>query len=164
MLFRSPFEQKSLPSFYYIAPPDPKWPEAQQKAYVMSRSDMLFTSAHEVYPGHFVQGQWMRRAPTRVQKMLDSYSFVEGWAHYTEQMMIDEGFGKEEPQNRLGKLSGALLRDCRVLASIGIHTEGMSVERATELFASECHQDRATAREHRLTTTQHGSMAPPPRA
>jgi uncharacterized protein (DUF885 family) len=89
----------------------------------------------------------MRHAPTRVQKMIDSYSFVEGYAHYAEQMMIEQGFGAADAQNRLGELSGALLRDCRVLASIGIHTEGMTIAAAAELFEQTCRQDAATARE-----------------
>ncbi|HMJ12784.1 MAG TPA: DUF885 domain-containing protein, partial [Polyangiaceae bacterium] len=140
-------------AFYYITLPDPAWPKREQQEYVMTHGNLVATSVHEVYPGHFVQGQWMRRAPTRVQKMLDSYSFVEGWAHYVEQMMIEEGFGAEDPQHRLGQLADALLRDCRVIASIGIHTQGMSVGEAARLFESACHQDAATAREQAVRGT-----------
>ncbi len=140
-------------AFYYITLPDPSWPKREREQYVMTYGNLLATSVHEVYPGHFVQGQWMRRAPTRVQKMMDSYSFVEGWAHYVEQMMVDEGFGAEDEQYRLGQLADALLRDCRVLASIGIHTEGMSVPEAARLFETACHQDTATAREQAVRGT-----------
>jgi uncharacterized protein (DUF885 family) len=147
-----PFETAEE-AFYYITSPDPAWPKREQEEYVMTYGNLLATSVHEVYPGHFVQGQWMRRAPTRVQKMMDSYSFVEGWAHYVEQMMVDEGFGSEDPQYRLGQLADALLRDCRVLASIGIHTEGMSVGEAARLFETACKQDTATAREQAVRGT-----------
>lgn len=147
-----PFDTATA-AYFYITLPNPAWPKAEQRAYVMSYGNLLGTAIHEVYPGHFVQGQWLRRAPTRVQKMFDSYSFAEGWAHYAEQMIIDEGLGKDDPQNRLGQLSGALLRDCRVLASIGIHTEGMTVEAAAHLFANECLQDPASAREQAVRGT-----------
>jgi uncharacterized protein (DUF885 family) len=79
--------------------------------------------------------------------MVSSYSFTEGWAHYTEQMMVDQGFGADDPQARLGQLSDALLRNCRFVVSIGIHAEGMSIEEATKRFQEDCFQDAAGARE-----------------
>jgi uncharacterized protein (DUF885 family) len=114
---------------------------------------LLSTTVHEVYPGHFLQGQWERRAPTRVQRIFGSYSFVEGWAHYAEQMMIEEGFGAEDPQNRLGQLADALLRNCRFAASLGIHTEGMTLDQAQKRFQKDCFQDKATAREQAVRGT-----------
>ncbi|MFS8070069.1 MAG: DUF885 family protein, partial [Byssovorax sp.] len=107
-----PFETRATTAFYYITRPDPTWPRKEQEEYLMPMGILLATTVHEVYPGHFLQGQWIRKAPTRAQKMLSSYSFVEGWAHYGEQMMIEEGFGAEDPQNKLGQLSDALLRNC----------------------------------------------------
>ncbi|WP_437733362.1 DUF885 domain-containing protein [Sorangium sp. So ce1335] len=148
-----PFEREGLEAFYYITKPDPSWPRKEQEEYVMPRGTLLSTTVHEVYPGHFVQGLWENRAPTAVQKMFGSYSFVEGWAHYAEQMMIEEGFGKEDPQSRLGQLADALLRNCRVVVSLGVHTEGMGLDAAERRFVDDCFQDRATAREQAARAT-----------
>jgi uncharacterized protein (DUF885 family) len=148
-----PFDKPGLVAYYYITLPDPTWPAKEQEEYIMTYSNLLSTSVHEVYPGHFVQGLWQKRAPTFAQKALESYSYVEGWAHYAEQMMVDEGFGDEDPQNRYGQLMDALLRNCRFVASIGIHTEGMTLAEAEERFVRDCHQDRATARQQAVRGT-----------
>jgi uncharacterized protein DUF885 len=141
-----PFESAKS-AFYYLTIPDKSWPRKDREAYLGTVGDLLGTTIHEVYPGHFVQGRWQEHAPTRVQMASANYAFVEGWAHYTEQMMIDEGFGRDDPANELAMLHGALLRNCRFAASIGIHTKGMTVEQAAKHFVEECHQDSATARE-----------------
>ncbi|CAN98459.1 putative secreted protein [Sorangium cellulosum So ce56] len=148
-----PFERKGLEAFYYITKPDPSWPRKEQEEYVMPRGTLLSTTVHEVYPGHFVQFLWESRAPTDAQKMFGSYSFVEGWAHYAEQVMIEQGFGKEDPQSRLGQLADALLRNCRVVVSLGVHAEGMSLDEAERRFVDDCFQDRATAREQAVRAT-----------
>jgi len=142
-----PFETERR-AFYQITLPDAAWPKKEQDDYVPEYGTLLATTVHETYPGHFVQFQFVAKAPTKVQKMAGSYSFIEGWAHYTEQLMLaEEGFKKDDPQYRLGQAKDALLRDCRFLASIGIHTEGMTVEQATKLFEDKCHVDHASARE-----------------
>lgn len=148
-----PFDPKGLEAFYYMTMPDPAWPKKEQEDYIMTAGTLLATTVHEVYPGHFVQALWAHRAPTNVQKMFRSYSFTEGWAHYVEQMIIDEGLGKRDPQNRLGQLRDALLRNCRVVASLGIHAEGMTLEAAEQRFVDDCFQDRATAREQAARAT-----------
>jgi uncharacterized protein (DUF885 family) len=147
-----PFE-KARSAYYQLTIPDKTWPEKERQAYLGTLGDLLGTTIHEVYPGHFVQGRWIERAPTRVQKAYQSYSFVEGWAHYSERMMIDEGFGKDDAGNRLAMLHGALLRNCRFAASIGIHTKGMTVEQAEKRFALDCHQARAEAHEQAVRGT-----------
>ena len=147
------FEDPSLSGYYYLTLPDPTWPAKEQEDYLMPRGILLSTTIHEVYPGHFLQGQWIRRAPTRAQKLLDSYSFVEGWAHYGEQLMIEEGFGADDPQNRLGQLSDALLRDCRFVVAVGVHAKGMSLDAAEKRFVDDCKQDKATAREQAARAT-----------
>jgi uncharacterized protein (DUF885 family) len=147
-----PFESVKS-AFYYLTIPDRSWPKKEREAYLGSVGDLVGTTIHEVYPGHFVQGRWQARAPTRVQMVFGSYSFVEGWAHYAEEMMIDEGFGKDDPANELAMRRGALLRNCRFAASVGIHTRGMTVEQATRLFVEACHQDEATAREQAVRGT-----------
>jgi len=142
-----PFEKNATTAFYYITMPDPTWSKKDQEGYIMQKGILLSTTVHEVYPGHFLQGQWERRAPTTVQATFGSYSFIEGWAHYIEQMMIEEGFGAEDTQNHLGQLSDALLRNCRYVVSLGIHTEGMTLDQAAKRFQTDCFQDKATARE-----------------
>jgi len=148
-----PFEKSAKTAFYYITMPDPSWPKKEQEEYIMQKGILLSTTVHEVYPGHFLQGQWEHRAPTTVQAAFGSYSFVEGWAHYIEQMMIEEGFGKEDQQNHLGQLSDALLRNCRYVVSLGIHTEGMTLDQAAKRFQTDCFQDKATAREQAVRGT-----------
>jgi len=148
-----PFDRSDLTSFYYITLPNPKWSAKEQEEYVMTYGNLLSTSVHEVYPGHFLQGLWARNAPTRAQRMLGSYSFIEGWAHYAEQMMVDEGFGAEDPQNKLGQLSDALLRNCRFVVSIALHTSGMTLAQAEERFVNDCKQDRKTARQQAFRGT-----------
>ena len=147
-----PFEQERS-AIYYLTLPDRAWPEKERKAYLGTSGDLLGTTIHEVYPGHFVQGRWQDGAPTRVQKASGDYAFVEGWAHYGEQMMIDEGFGKDDPSNELAMLRGALLRNCRFAASVGIHAKGMTVEEAAKRFVDDCHQDVPTAREQAVRGT-----------
>ncbi len=142
-----PFDRADLPAYYYITLPDPSWPAKEQEEYVMSKGTLLATSVHEVFPGHFLHDQWIRSAPTRTQKSIASYSFVEGWAHYTEQMMVEEGFGAADPQSKLGQLGDALLRNCRFVVSIGLHTKGMTLAQAEERFVTDCFQDRATAKQ-----------------
>ena len=151
-----PFEEKALRGFFYITLPDPSWSKKEQEEYIAPHGVLLSTTVHEVYPGHFLQGLWQKRAPTRVQKLLTSYSFVEGWAHYGEQMMIEEGFGAEGgagDESHLGQLSDALLRNCRVVASLGLHTAKMTLAQAEKRFIQDCHQDRATARENAVRGT-----------
>jgi hypothetical protein len=148
-----PFDAEGLEAYYYITLPDRSWPVPKQREYVMTRGELVSTTVHETYPGHFVQGQWLRRAPTRAQKTIDTYSFSEGWAHYVEQMMIDEGFVAESHETRLGQLADALLRDCRFVVSIGIHTQGMTLQAAERRFIDECHQDVATAHEQAVRGT-----------
>ena len=140
-----PFDPYRI-AFFYITLPDPTWPQKEQDEFISPHGVMLATTVHEVYPGHFLQGRLMERAPTKVQKMSWSYSFGEGWAHYAEQMMIEEGFHANDPQARLGQLGDALLRNCRFVVSIGVHTRGMTLEQAARRFVDDCHQDEATAR------------------
>jgi hypothetical protein len=142
-----PFDPATLTSYYYITLPNPEWSSREQEEYVMTYGSLSSTSVHEVFPGHFLQGMRARKAPTRAQLMLGSYSFIEGWAHYAEQMMVEEGFGAELPENRLGQLSDALLRNCRFTVSIALHTKNMTPREAEDRFVKDCKQDRATAKQ-----------------
>jgi uncharacterized protein (DUF885 family) len=132
-------------AFFYVTLPDPGWPQKEQIEYVPTRGVLAATTAHEVWPGHFLQKLHQDRAPTRLEKMAWSYSFGEGWAHYTEQMMIEEGFEGATPEMKIGQLADALLRDCRFVVAVGVHAKGMTLEQATKRFADDCKQDLATA-------------------
>ncbi len=140
-------------AYYQITLPGRSMPEKMRREYLGTMGDLLGTTIHEVYPGHFVQGRWAERAPTRVQRAYASYSFVEGWAHYSEQLMIDEGFGRSDPANELAMRRGALLRNCRFWASIALHVKGMTVDEVAQRFRGDCHQDAATAEEQAVRGT-----------
>ena len=141
-----PYE-KNLPSVYYIAPPDPKWPKAEQDAYVPGKDVLLFTSAHEVWPGHFLQFLHSNRSDWKFGQLFVGYAFAEGWAHYTEEMMFDAGLGSGTPEAHIGQLSEALLRDVRFVSAIGLHTGGMSMADSETMFREKGLQDPGNARQ-----------------
>jgi uncharacterized protein (DUF885 family) len=141
-----PYE-KGLPAVYYIAPPDPSWPAKEQRDYIPGRADLLFTSVHEVWPGHFLQFLHSNRNPSLVARLFVGYAFAEGWAHYTEEMMWDMGLGDGDPETHIGQLTNALLRNARYLSAIGLHTQGMTIEESERLFREEAFADAATARQ-----------------
>ena len=128
-----PYEN-GLPSVYYIAPPDPTWPAEVQADFVPGEADLLFTSVHEVWPGHFLNFLHSNRSPFTFGRVFVGYAFAEGWAHYTEEMMWDAGLGDGDPETHIGQLSNALLRDCRYLSAIGMHTGRMTLEQSRQLF------------------------------
>jgi hypothetical protein len=141
-----PYE-KGLPSVYYIAPPDPTWPKDEQQAYIPGKSVLLFTSAHEVWPGHFLQFLHANRAAWKFGQLYVGYAFAEGWAHYTEEMMFDAGLGGATPEMHIGQLSEALLRNVRFLSAIGLHTGGMTVAQSEQMFKEKGLQDPGNARQ-----------------
>jgi len=141
-----PYE-KNLPSVYYIAPPDPTWPKAEQDAYVPGKATLLFTSAHEVWPGHFLQFLHANRATWKFGQLFVGYAFAEGWAHYAEEMMFDAGLGGGAAEAHIGQLSEALLRDVRFLSAIGLHTGGMTVAQSEQMFREQGLQDPGNARQ-----------------
>lgn len=136
---------RGLPSIYYVAPPDPSWPREKQEAYVPSLGSLLFTSAHEVWPGHFLQFLHANRAPSKFGQVFVGYAFAEGWAHYAEEMMWDAGFRHDSPEMHIGQLQEALLRNARFVAAIGLHTKGMTVAEAVKLFREQGMQDEGNA-------------------
>jgi hypothetical protein len=141
-----PYE-KGLPSIYYIAPPDPSWPKAEQAAYVPGAADLLFTSVHEVWPGHFLNFLHSNRVRSTVGRVFVGYAFSEGWAHYAEEMMWEAGLGSGDAETHIGQLMNALLRNARYLSAIGLHTKGMTVAESERLFRDQAYQDAATARQ-----------------
>ncbi len=145
-----PYE-KGLPSVYYISPPDPTWDKATQDGFVPGKMDLLGTSVHEVWPGHFLNFLHANRAESIFGKLFVGYAFAEGWAHYTEEMMMDAGLGetvgRDAAEMKVGQLSNALLRNCRYLSAIGLHARGMSVAQSEELFKNECYQDAGNSKQ-----------------
>ncbi|WP_431470323.1 DUF885 domain-containing protein [Sphingosinithalassobacter sp. LHW66-3] len=141
-----PYED-SLPSTYYISPPDPSWPEAVQRAYVPGEPDLLFTTVHEVWPGHFLQFLHANRVSSPVGRLFVGYAFAEGWAHYAEELMWEAGLRDGDAATHIGQLSNALLRNCRFLAAIGLHAQGMTQAEAQRMFQEQCYQDEGNARQ-----------------
>ena len=141
-----PYE-KNLPSVYYIAPPDPTWTKAEQEAYIPGKASLLFTSVHEVWPGHFLQFLHSNRSSWRFGQLFVGYGFAEGWAHYTEELMIEEGLAKDNPELHIGQLLNALLRNVRYMCAIGLHTKGMTVAQCEKMFKDKAYQDAGNARQ-----------------
>lgn len=157
-----PFETKATEAFYYITPVEPEWPPAQKEEWLTAfnyyTTDVV--SIHEAYPGHYIQFLHLNASPaSKVQKIFGSYAYIEGWAHYSEQMLIDQGFGKTEDDPiraakfRLAQSDEALLRDCRLCVAIGLHTQGMTVEQATKFFRDNCYYEEKTAHQEAMRGT-----------
>lgn len=145
-----PLEQHTKEAYYYVTPPDLSLTPQQIDDYLgeFDYSDFIITSVHEVWPGHYMQFLANKAHPewSTVRKLIGVESTAEGWAHYTEQMMYESGLGDRAPLLHLGQIEEALLRDCRFVASIGLHTQGMSVEDATKLFVKECYVPEPVAK------------------
>jgi uncharacterized protein (DUF885 family) len=137
----------TLPSTYYVAPPDPSWTPEQRAGYIPGEANLLFISVHEVWPGHFLQFLHAKRVPSLVGRLFGTNAFSEGWAHYTEEMMWDEGLGAGDPETHIGQLTNALLRDVRFLSAIGLHTRGMTVAESERMFREEAFQGEAVSRQ-----------------
>lgn len=141
-----PYE-KGLPSVYYISPPDPSWSKAVQDAYIPGEKDLLFTSIHEVWPGHFLNFLHSNRSKFLFGKVFVGYAFAEGWAHYTEELMWEAGLNGGDVETHIGQLSNALLRNCRFLSAIGLHAREMTMEQSRQMFVEKCYQDEGNARQ-----------------
>ena len=141
-----PYET-GMPSVYYIAPPDPSWTPEEQAAYIPGSKNLLFTSVHEVWPGHFLNFLHSNRSPSLFGRVFVGYAFAEGWGHYAEELVWEAGFESGNAETQIGQLSNALLRNCRFLSAIGLHARGMTQEESRELFRNECYQDEGTARQ-----------------
>lgn len=142
-----PYEEVAKEAFFNVTLPDAGWPPKEVEEYLenFNRGTIISTAVHEVYPGHYTQFLWLQRVPTKARKLLGCSSNSEGWAHYTEQMMLDEGYGNGDPKLRLGQLQDALLRDARYIAGIQMHTGKMTMEQARDFFVKEGYQVRPVA-------------------
>ena len=162
------FEKKATEAYYYVTPTENVWPEKQKQEWLTAfnyyNADVI--SIHEAYPGHYVQFLRLNASPaTKAEKIFGSYAFTEGWAHYCEKMMLDEGFGgstKADPSNdeikraakyRMAQADEALLRLCRLCVSIKMHTQKMSVDEATKFFQDNCYYEAKPARSEAMRGT-----------
>jgi len=159
-----PFETKATEAYYYVTPPEHDWTTQQKEEWLTSfnyyTTDIV--SIHEAYPGHYVQFLHLNASPAnKLEKIFGSYAFVEGWAHYAEQMMVDEGFGTSGPINptadkkkaakyRMAQADEALLRFCRLCVSIKMHCQGMKVDDATRFFQDNCYYEEKPARQEAM--------------
>jgi uncharacterized protein (DUF885 family) len=136
-----PFE-KTPEAFFYVTLPDPTWPEAKKEQLLAfySAPSISDTSVHEVFPGHYVQFLNNRHNPDIVRLIYGSGADIEGWAFYCEQMMLDEGLHDGDPKYRLAQLQMALMRACRYLVGIRMHTQGMTVDQAAKFFEANAYQ------------------------
>jgi uncharacterized protein (DUF885 family) len=180
-----PFEKRATEAYYYVTPTEPDWPNEQKEQWLTAFNYYTanLISIHEVYPGHYVQFLRLNASPaSKVEKIFGSYAFVEGWAHYCEQMMIDEGYTGsthianaapaatpkskvspsptaspiEETRNtkyRMAQASEAMVRLCRLCAAIKMHTQHMSVEEATKFFQENCYYEEKPARAEAMRGT-----------
>ena len=163
-----PFEKRATEAYYYVTPTEEEWPEQEKQEWLTAfnyyTSDVV--SIHEVYPGHYVQDLHLTASPaSKVEKIFGSYAFIEGWAHYCEKMMIDEGFGgpsnsspseddvKRAAKYRMAQADEALLRLCRLCVSIKVHTQNMSIDEATKFFQDNCYYEQKPARQEAMRAT-----------
>ena len=140
-----PYE-KAKEAYYFATLPDPSWSKEKAEDYLggFTYGTVLSTSIHEAYPGHYTQFLWVQSAPSKIRKLIGCGTNAEGWAHYTEQMMLDEGY-TNDPKMRLGQLQDALLRNARYIVGIEMHTGKMTYEQAIEFFVKEGYQSREIA-------------------
>ena len=163
-----PFEKRANEAYYYVTPTENDWPEKQKEEWLTAfnyyTSDVV--SIHEAYPGHYVQFLCLNASPaSKVEKIFGSYAFVEGWAHYCERMMLDEGYGsstsstpseddvKRAAKYRMAQADEALLRLCRLCVSIKMHTQKMSLDEATKFFQENCYYEEKPARQEAMRGT-----------
>jgi uncharacterized protein (DUF885 family) len=143
------YETRATEAFYYVTPPEKEWSARQKEEHLrlFNTAVMQIITIHEAFPGHYIQFLYARQVPTKTRKLTGCDSNVEGWAHYCEQMMVEEGYGGGDPKIRLAQLSEVLLRDCRFVVGIKLHTRGMTVEEGAKVFEAEGFQEPSTAYE-----------------
>jgi hypothetical protein len=151
-----PFDTAGAEGIYFVTPVDPAWPPEAQEEWLRSFNDSVLrnVTVHEVYPGHYLQYLHHRRSTASLsRKTFISGAFAEGWAHYAEQLVVEEGLGAGAPEAEAAQLYDALLRDCRLIASLGLHTQGMTVAEATKLFERESYSEPIVSQREALRGT-----------
>ena len=163
-----PFEKVAKEAFFNVTLPEPTWTKQQIEEHMagFNRGTVISTAVHEVYPGHYTQFLWVPYAPSKVRKLLGCSSNAEGWAHYSEQMTLDEGYGRTPGVDqdhdtaflklRLGQLQDALLRNARYIVGIQMHTGAMTFDQGVEFFEKEGYQSHMNG----LRETKRGTSDP----
>jgi uncharacterized protein (DUF885 family) len=162
-----PFEKVATEAYFNVTLPGPHDTpeEIEGRMASFNIGTIVSTSTHEAYPGHYIQFLWVNRAPTKVRMLLGASSNAEGWAHYCEQMMLDEGYGqpgtgakdaRESKFIRLGQLQDALLRNARFIVGIEMHRGKMTFDQAAEFFVKEGYQSKQVG----LVETKRGTADP----
>jgi uncharacterized protein (DUF885 family) len=143
------YETKATEAFYYVTPVEPEWDAKHQEEHLRLYNPYVVAiiDVHEVWPGHYLQFLYAPKFPTKTRKLVFCGTNAEGWAHYAEQMMVDQGFGGGDPKYRLAQLQEALLRDCRYVVGIKLHTQGMTVEDGARVFIEKGFQEPSNAYE-----------------
>ena len=139
-----PYEQVAKEAYFNVTLPEKRWtPQAiAEHMAAFNQGVIISTAVHEAYPGHYLQGMWLDRAPSKTMKLIGANTYIEGWAHYCEQMMLDEGYGNGDLTLRLGQLQDALLRNARFIVGIQMHTGKMTYEQGVDFFVKEGFQTR----------------------
>jgi Bacterial protein of unknown function (DUF885) len=147
--------EPDAPSMYYITPPDPSWPENEAREWLEVFSDTTLPgiTVHEVAPGHFSHGRALRHAPNAIRQSLHSMSFVEGWAHYAEELCVEEGFRADDPRFAIGVWLEALVRVTRLASAIGLHTAGWTVADCARRFETDTHLSGQAAQSEAVRAT-----------
>jgi uncharacterized protein (DUF885 family) len=153
-----PYEKVAKEAFFNVTLPDKGLNARDVEEYMQgfNRGVIVSTAIHEAYPGHYLQGLWLERAPSKARKLIGANTYIEGWAHYCEQMMLDEGYGNGDLKLRLGQLQDALLRNARYVVGIEMHTGKMTFDQAVEFFVKEGFQTRSNA----VKETKRGTSDP----
>ncbi len=153
-----PLEPKAREAYFYITLPEAGWSPERSEEHLEAfwKGDIANTAIHEAFPGHYVQFLWLPKSPTLVRKLVTANTFVEGWAHYTEEMLLEEGYGHGDPKLWISEEQWALVRLCRYLVGIRMHTRGMSLEDGVRFFEKEAYMTHANA----LREAQRGTADP----
>ncbi len=153
-----PYEEVAKEAFFNVTLPEKDWPADKVEDYMsaFNKGTVLSTAVHEAYPGHYIQFLWMQHVDSRVRKLLGAASNAEGWAHYSEQMMLDEGYAAGDLRMRLGQLQDALLRNARYIVGIEMHTGKKTFDESVEFFEKEGFQSHEVA----LKETKRGTSDP----
>ena len=152
--FPGPYEENATETYYYVTPVEDHWSDAEKEQWLTSfnYATLRSVSVHEAYPGHYVHYLHTRKSSSMISRVFGAYSFWEGWAHYAEEMMVEAGY-LAEPVSHLGQLMEALLRDCRFICAIRMHTQGMTVEEATQFFMDNAFLEELPARKEAMRGT-----------
>ena len=143
------YETKATEAFYYVTPPEKSWDAKHKEEHLRLYNPPIMNviTIHEAYPGHYIQFLNAKQFPTKTRKIIVCGTNAEGWAHYAEQMMIEEGYGSGDPRIHLAQLQEALLRDARYVVGIKLHTAGWTVEQGQKFFEAKAFQEPANAYE-----------------